>query len=106
MVNSISVNSIVVLNGLAKKLASGMAVTSIRSSAVNEVTQPTSEVTVNVILAVENLFPFKLDYYAPLPSEIAKQLKDINHSNVKCCLDISHGYINCTYRNKSPNYSM
>ena len=36
----------------------------------------------NVILAIENLFPFKLDYYAPLPSEIAKQLNDINHSNV------------------------
>ena len=53
----------------------------------------------NVTLAIENLFPFKLDYYAPLPSEIAKQLNDINHSNVKCCLDISHGYINCTFRN-------
>ena len=53
----------------------------------------------NVTLAIENLFPFKLDYYAPLPSEIAKQLNEINHPNVKCCLDISHGYINCTFRN-------
>ena len=53
----------------------------------------------NVTLAIENLFPFKLDYHAPLPSEIAKQLKDIDHPNVKCCLDISHGYINCTFRN-------
>ena len=53
----------------------------------------------NVILAIENLFPFKLDYYAPLPSEIAKQLNGINHPNVKCCMDISHAYINCTYQN-------
>tara|TARA_B100001123_G_scaffold424039_1_gene535026 strand:- start:535 stop:1431 length:897 start_codon:yes stop_codon:yes gene_type:complete len=53
----------------------------------------------NVILAIENLFPFQLSYYAPLPSEIAKQLNEINHPNLKCCLDISHAYINCTYRN-------
>ena len=53
----------------------------------------------NVTLAIENLFPFSNENYAPLPSEIAKQLKEINHPNVKCCLDISHGYINCTFRN-------
>jgi len=53
----------------------------------------------NVTLAIENLFPFKLDYHAPLPNEIAKQINGINHQNVKCCLDISHAYINCTYRN-------
>ena len=53
----------------------------------------------NVTLAIENLFPFLPDSYAPLPSEIAIQLKDIDHPNVKCCLDISHGYINCTFRN-------
>ena len=53
----------------------------------------------NVTLAIENLFPFHLDYYAPLPSEIAKQINEINHPNVKCCLDISHGYINCNFRN-------
>ncbi|MBG77394.1 MAG: hypothetical protein CMI98_05925 [Pelagibacteraceae bacterium] len=53
----------------------------------------------NVTLAIENLFPFELNYYAPLPSEIAKQLNEIDHSNIKCCMDISHAYINCTYRN-------
>ncbi len=53
----------------------------------------------NVILAIENLFPFKLDLYAPLPSEISKQIISINHSNIKTCLDISHAYINCTHRN-------
>ena len=53
----------------------------------------------NVTLAIENLYPFLPDSYAPLPSEIAQQLNDIDHPNVKCCLDISHGYLNCTYRN-------
>tara|TARA_Y100001970_G_scaffold293477_1_gene440513 strand:- start:2083 stop:2967 length:885 start_codon:yes stop_codon:yes gene_type:complete len=53
----------------------------------------------NVTLAIENLFPFELNYYAPLPSEIAKQLNAINHPNIKCCMDISHAYINCSYRN-------
>ena len=53
----------------------------------------------DVILAIENLFPFKKEYYAPLPNEIAKQLNEINHPNVKCCMDISHAYINCTYNN-------
>ena len=52
-----------------------------------------------VTLAIENLFPFELKNYAPLPNEIAKQLNKINHPNIKCCLDISHGYINCTHRN-------
>tara|TARA_B100001123_G_C15300694_1_gene1020918 strand:- start:501 stop:1397 length:897 start_codon:yes stop_codon:yes gene_type:complete len=55
--------------------------------------------THNVVLAIENLFPFELNNYAPLPSEIAKELKKVNHHNVKCCLDISHAYINCTHRN-------
>ena len=53
----------------------------------------------NVTLAIENLFPFTLDHYAPLPSEIAEQINEVNNSNVKCCLDISHAYINCNYRN-------
>jgi len=53
----------------------------------------------NVTLAIENLFPFTLTNYAPLPNEIASQLNSINHPRVKCCLDISHAYINCTFRN-------
>ena len=51
-----------------------------------------------VVLAIENLFPFTVKNYAPMPSEIGAQLKKINHPNIKCCLDISHAYINCTYR--------
>ena len=53
----------------------------------------------NVTLAIENLFPFTLDHYAPLPSEIAEQINEVDHPNAKCCLDISHAYINCNYRN-------
>ena len=52
-----------------------------------------------VVLAIENIFPFTVKHYAPMPSEIGAQLKKINHPNIKCCLDISHAYINCTYRN-------
>ena len=52
-----------------------------------------------VVLAIENLFPFTVKNYAPMPSEIGAQLKKLNHPNIKCCLDISHAYINCTYRN-------
>ena len=53
----------------------------------------------NVTLAIECLFPFDLNSYAPLPSEVATNLNKINHSRIKACLDISHAYINCTYRN-------
>ena len=52
-----------------------------------------------VVLAIENLFPFTVKNYAPMPNEIGAQLKKINHPNIKCCLDISHAYINSTYRN-------
>ena len=53
----------------------------------------------NVTLAIECLFPFDSLSYAPLPSEIAFNLNNINHKRIKACLDISHAYINCTYRN-------
>ena len=53
----------------------------------------------NVTLAIECLFPFDNLSYAPLPREIAFNLNNINHKRIKACLDISHAYINCTYRN-------
>ena len=53
----------------------------------------------NVTLAIECLFPFDENSYAPLPSEVANNLNNINHPKIKACLDISHAYINCTYRN-------
>ena len=53
----------------------------------------------NVTLAIECLFPFSKNSYAPLPSEVAFNLNKINHPRIKTCLDISHAYINCTYQN-------
>ena len=53
----------------------------------------------NVTLAIECLFPFEENSYAPLPSEIAFNLNKINNTRIKACLDISHAYINCSYRN-------
>ena len=40
-----------------------------------------------------------MDAYEKKESLSTNQLNDIDHPNVKCCLDISHGYLNCTYRN-------
>ena len=52
----------------------------------------------NVIIAVENLFNFfNKNIYVPLPSFVAEQINIVNHENVKCTLDFSHGYINCNY---------
>ncbi len=53
----------------------------------------------NVTLAIECLFPFENNNYAPLPSEIANNLNKINNNRIKACLDISHAYINCSYQN-------
>jgi len=51
----------------------------------------------NVILAIENLFPFTHTSYAPLPSEIAQEIISINHPNAKTTIDFSHAYLNCTH---------
>lgn len=52
----------------------------------------------DVILVVENLFNFfNKNIYVPLPSFVAEQINIVNHENVKCTLDFSHGYINCNY---------
>ena len=51
----------------------------------------------NVILAIENLFPFTSNSYAPLPSEIAKEIKYLDHPNARTTIDFSHAYLNCTH---------
>ena len=53
----------------------------------------------NIILAVENLFSFFKNHYAPLPSMVADELNLINHPYIKGTLDFSHAYINCTQSN-------
>jgi len=50
-----------------------------------------------VTLAIENIFPFTPSSYAPLPSEIAKEILLINHPNAKTTIDFSHAYLNCTH---------
>ena len=51
----------------------------------------------NVILAVENIFPFTPTSYAPLPNEIAEEISSLNHPNAKTTIDFSHAYLNCTH---------
>ena len=53
----------------------------------------------NVTLAIENLFPFTSINYAPLPSEIAKEISLLNHANAKTTIDFSHAYLNCNHNN-------
>lgn len=51
----------------------------------------------NVILAIENIFPFTPTSYAPLPNEIAEEISSLNHPNAKATIDFSHAYLNCTH---------
>ena len=51
----------------------------------------------NVILAIENLFPFTSTSYAPIPSEIAKEISSLNHPNARTTIDFSHAYLNCKH---------
>ena len=51
----------------------------------------------NIILAIENIFPFTPTSYAPLPNEIAEEISSLNHSNAKITIDFSHAYLNCTH---------
>jgi sugar phosphate isomerase/epimerase len=51
----------------------------------------------NVILAIENIFPFTSTSYAPLPNEIAEEISSLNHPNAKTTIDFSHAYLNCTH---------
>ena len=51
----------------------------------------------NVILAIENIFPFTPTSYAPLPNEIAEEISSLNHPNAKTTIDFSHAYLNCTH---------
>ena len=51
----------------------------------------------NVILAIENLFPFTSTSYAPIPSEIAKEISSLNHPNARTTIDFNHAYLNCKH---------
>ncbi len=53
-----------------------------------------------VILCVENIFPYTNLHFTALPSEVAKTIGEINHSNARTTIDFSHAYINCNLNNK------
>ena len=49
----------------------------------------------NVIICVENIFPFSHSYHTALPSKLSEEINTINHENVSACFDVSHAYICC-----------
>tara|TARA_Y100000588_G_scaffold61353_1_gene60596 strand:- start:2365 stop:3273 length:909 start_codon:yes stop_codon:yes gene_type:complete len=48
---------------------------------------------------LENIFPFYDGAHTALPSKLASELLEINHTHLKGCFDVSHGYIACTAYN-------
>jgi sugar phosphate isomerase/epimerase len=48
-----------------------------------------------VVLCVENIFAEKGNRLTATPSQLAKELRLINHSHVMACLDVSHAALHC-----------
>jgi len=40
------------------------------------------------------------DLHTALPSRLAYELAQIDHPNIRCCLDVSHAYINCGFHGR------
>ena len=53
----------------------------------------------DVKLCIENIFPYTNLHFTALPSEISKNISEINHPNARATIDFSHAYINCNLRN-------
>ena len=53
----------------------------------------------NVKLCIENIFPYTDMHFTALPSEVSKNINEINHPNARTTIDFSHAYINCNLRN-------
>ena len=53
-----------------------------------------------VKLCIENIFPYTNLHFTALPSELSKNISEINHPNARTTIDFSHAYINCSLRNK------
>ena len=53
-----------------------------------------------VKLCIENIFPYTNLHFTALPSEISKNISEINHPNARTTIDFSHAYINCNLRKK------
>ena len=53
-----------------------------------------------VTLCIENIFPYTSGHYTALPSEVSKNISEINHPNARTTIDFSHAYINCNLQSK------
>jgi sugar phosphate isomerase/epimerase len=53
-----------------------------------------------VVVCVETLPTERADLHSALPSRLAYELALIDHPNVRCCLDVSHAYINCGFHGR------
>jgi len=53
----------------------------------------------DLTIYLENIFPFYDGAHTALPSKLASELLEINHSHLKGCFDVSHGYIACSAYN-------
>ncbi|MFP3921222.1 MAG: sugar phosphate isomerase/epimerase family protein [Dichotomicrobium sp.] len=53
-----------------------------------------------VVIVVETLPTERADMHTALPSRLARELETIGHTNIRCCLDVSHAYINCGFHGR------
>jgi len=53
-----------------------------------------------VVVCVETLPMERADKHTALPSRLAYELTLIDHPNIRCCLDVSHAYINCGFHGR------
>jgi sugar phosphate isomerase/epimerase len=53
-----------------------------------------------VVVCVETLPTERADMHTALPSRLAYELQQIDHPNIRCCLDVSHAYINCGFHGR------
>ncbi len=53
-----------------------------------------------VVVCVETLPVERAETHTALPSRLAYELAQIGHPNIRCCLDVSHAYINCGFHGR------
>ena len=51
-----------------------------------------------VRIALENIFTSESGQYRPTPSEVAARVRHLDHPNLVALIDVSHAYIEATYR--------
>lgn len=53
-----------------------------------------------VVVCVETLPTDRAEMHTALPSRLAYELQQIDHPNIRCCLDVSHAYITCGFNGR------